>query len=239
MTIRYNSDAPAPAPAFKAPQTITKEHEGRTDAAAPMWGVLAPAAISMPSGTADTLPGTDVKLVRGDMVEWVQNDKNVNILGNENRDVMKNQTETIHEMTTVVNVHERHVTVGVVEELQVNGVRKTLVTGESEENYLMHHEMHAPTEFETKTHEWGATGGELKFVGVSWENKLWDIGISAFNTDIDHERLVKLWESYDEAGLDKGSAIALKDAAAIQADVQPTANVGPETGPGHIPPIPL
>jgi hypothetical protein len=239
MTTAYKPKAPNAGPAFKAPQTLTKEHEGRVDAAAPMWGVLVPAAISMPSAAADTLPGTDVKLVRGDMVEWVQKDKNVNILGNETRDVMKNQTETIHEMTTVLNVHERHVTVGVIEELQVNGVRKTLVTGESEEHYLMHHEVQAPTEFEKKTHEWGMTGGELKYVGVSWENILWDISVSAFNTDIDHERFVKLWESYDEAGLDKGSAIALKDAAAIQADVQPTANVGPETGPGHIPPIPL
>jgi hypothetical protein len=84
--------------------------------------VLVPAAISMPSVAADTLPGTDVKLVSGDMVEWVQKDKHVNILGNENRDVMKNQTETIHEMTAVLNVHERHVTVGVIEELRVNSV---------------------------------------------------------------------------------------------------------------------
>jgi hypothetical protein len=75
MTTAYKPKAPNAGPAFKAPQTLTKEHEGRVDAAAPMWGVLVPAAISMPSAAADTLPGTDVKLVRGDMVEWVQKDK--------------------------------------------------------------------------------------------------------------------------------------------------------------------
>ena len=52
------------------------------------------------------------------------------------------------------------------DELTVNGYQEIFVTGESEETYLGTHEVNAPMEFEKKWLEAGATGAELKFLGI-------------------------------------------------------------------------
>jgi hypothetical protein len=211
--------------------TITKEHGGKKDNEAPEWGKLSPAAIAQPSAVAQSLPGADVKVIHGDYNEYLLNEKNTNVLGNEILNVQKDQTETIHLKSELTYVHGRGVMVGDLDELQVNGIQKKYVLGESEETYIRTHEVHAPDEFEVKHFEQGLTFVEFKLLGIgaSVKGRESEVKISG-----DKEAL---YESFmtgfrEEAKGHHGEVEAHSDKAATSLEVNLRGNAAPDVGLG-------
>ena len=223
------SDAATP---FQAKQlTITKEHGGKEDNKAPDWGKLSPGDIAKPSGLAESLPGTDVKVIRGDYNEYLLQEKNTNVLGNEILNVQKDQTETIHQKADLTYIHGRGVTTGDLDEIQVNGISKTFVLGQSEETYMQTHEVHAPDEFEIKHFEQGLTFVEFKILGLgaSVKGRESEVKISGDEK--------ALYESFmtgfrEEAKGHHGEATAHSDKAATTLEVNARGNAAPDVGLG-------
>jgi hypothetical protein len=211
--------------------TITREHGGKDDKEAPDWGRLNPRAIAQPSGLAEALPGQDVKVVNGDYNEHLMGNKATDILGNEVMTVAKNQTETVQQQTDLTYVHGRDIMVGDLDQLQVNGIQKKYVLGESEETYIRTHEVHAPDEFEIKHFESGMTFVEFKVLGVgaSIKGRENEVKISG-----DKEAMVESFMEglHEEVKAHHGEAEAHSDKAATSLEINARGNAAPDIGIG-------
>ena len=157
-----------------------------------------------------------------------------NIKGFERRDVFEDQTETIHGETKLTYVHGRDVSVGDEDNLAVNGTQEKFVLGQSEETYVGHHEVNAPSEFEWKLWEGGFTGAETKAVvaalavrGTEVVFKIQDAEFALVETSA--HAFAECWFGQ------KGEVGALHDSIGAAMDASPLINLGLELGPGHIP----
>ena len=211
--------------------TITREHGGKEDKELPDWGRLNPKAIAQPAGVAETLPGQDVKVIHGDYNEHLMVNKTTDIVGNETMTVAKNQTEIVQQQTSLTYVHGRDMMVGDLDQLQVNGIQKKYVLGESEETYLRTHEVHAPDEFEVKHFESGLTFVEFKVLGIgaSIKGRESEVKISG-----DKEALFECFMEglHEEVKAHHGEAEAHSDKAATSLEINARGNAAPDIGVG-------
>ena len=219
-------------PIFRAKTlVITEEHGGKDDKASPDWGRLSPSSIAKPTGLASSLPGSDVKVVHGDYNEHLCDNKNTNVFKNETLNVMADQFETIQGATKLTYVHGRDAVIGDEDQIQVNGIQKTYVLGESEERYMQKHEVHAPEEFELKHFERGLTYVEFKLLGVgaSVKGRESEVKVSGDENAL-YESFMKGF--HEKANAQKAEAEALSDKAAITADANARVNALPDVGVG-------
>lgn len=220
---------------FKAKSlTLSKHTDYDKDHLPPALGRLNPKSLSNPDALTGVKPGTDTTWIKGIKTLLVNENLIADVKGFEQRNVFEDQTETIHGETKLTYVHGRDVTVGDEDNLAVNGTQEKFVLGQSEETYIGHHEVTAPSEFETKLWEGGFTAVETKAVvaalairGSECVFKVQDAEFAAVKTSA-HE-FAETWFTQE------GEAGALHDSVGAAADASPLVNLGLELGPGHIP----
>ena len=209
----------------------TRDHAADKDHLPPSFGRLNAAAINSNDAIDGAIPGNDTKYVKGDYTSHLMNNSKKVIVQKETREVLEDQEETIHGETRLTYLHGRDAVVGDEDKLAVNGTQEKFVLGQSEENYVGHHEVHAPTEFETKNLESGLTLVELKFLGMgaSVKGRETEVKISGEKEAMFESFMAGL---HEEASGHKGEAIALSDKAAVTADANARADVLPDVGLG-------
>ena len=159
-------------------QTATQEHKGDDDKNPPDYKRLSPSAINTKTALAGVSSCSDGKVVHGDLRELIQQNRQTNILLNDQLAIQGTQTEDVEKTSTITIKQGRDIMIGVMEKMQVQGERQLHVDGQDSEFYATHREIQEPLEkFEHKHFSWEWGFSEISTMLTSFETKALSVAI--------------------------------------------------------------